>query len=57
MMKCRIWPAWIGETWLFHVALNKKMSFFPAGIYVFKVNNENTKAMYEICSELTMSSE
>ena len=57
MMKCRIWPAWIGETWLFHVALNKKMSFFPAGIYVFKVNNENTRAMYEICSELTMSSE
>ena len=33
------------------------MSFFPAGIYVFKVNNENTRAMYEICSELTMSSE
>ena len=25
-----------------------------AGIYLFKVNNENTKTMYEICSKLTI---
>ena len=26
---------------------------FPAGIYLFKVNNENTRANSEICSKLT----
>ena len=26
----------------------------PAGSYVFKVNNRNTRARYEICSELTI---
>ena len=26
----------------------------PAGIYLFKVNNRNTRTMCEICSELTI---
>ena len=26
----------------------------PTGIYLFKVNNRNTRAMYEICSKLTI---
>ena len=26
----------------------------PAGNYMFKVNNRNTRAKYEICSELTV---
>ena len=29
------------------------MSLFPANIYLFKVNNENTITMFEICSNLT----
>ena len=28
---------------------------FPASIYLFKVNNENTKTMREICSKLTIN--
>ena len=27
---------------------------FPAGIYLLKVNNRNTRAKYEICSKLTI---
>ena len=27
----------------------------PAGNYMFKVNNRNTRAMSEICSKLTIS--
>ena len=27
-------------------------SKFPAGIYMFKVNNRNTRTRYEICSKL-----
>ena len=27
---------------------------FPADIYMFKVNNRNTRTMYEICSKLTI---
>ena len=26
----------------------------PAGIYVFKVNNSNTRSSYEICLKLTI---
>ena len=26
----------------------------PANIYLFKVNNENTRKRYKICSKLTM---
>ena len=26
----------------------------PAGIYLLKVNNRNTRAWYEICSKLTI---
>ena len=29
-------------------------SKFPAGIYMFKVNNRNTRTRYEICSKLTI---
>ena len=28
--------------------------FIPAGIYLFKVNNEKTSTMGEICSKLTI---
>ena len=28
-------------------------SYIPAGIYLPKVNNRNTRTRYEICSELT----
>ena len=28
---------------------------FPADIYLFKVNNGNGRAMYEICSKLTIT--
>ena len=27
---------------------------YPAGKYLFKVNNVNTRTMYEICSKLTI---
>ena len=27
---------------------------FPAGIYLFKVNNKNTRTRCEICSKLTI---
>ena len=27
---------------------------YPAGIYLFKVNNENTRTMCKICSKLTI---
>ena len=30
-----------------------KLSFFPAGIYLLKVNNRNTRTRCEICSKLT----
>ena len=28
--------------------------FYPAGIYLFKVNNRNTRTRCEICSKLTI---
>ena len=27
---------------------------YPAGIYLFKVDNRNTRTMYEVCSKLTI---
>ena len=38
---------------------NKNLTYFskryiPAGIYVFKVNNGNTKIRCEICSKITI---
>ena len=32
----------------------KSKKRIPAGIYLLKVNNRNTKARYEICLKLTM---
>ena len=32
--------------------VNKPCIIDPAGIYLFKVNNRNTRIMYEICSNL-----
>ena len=29
-------------------------NWYPAGNYMFKVNNRNTRARYEICSKLTI---
>lgn len=31
-------------------------TFFPFGIYLFKVNNGNTRTLYEIYSKLTIAS-
>ena len=28
---------------------------YPAGVYLFKVNNENTRTICEICSVLTLN--
>ena len=37
------------------VITNKKMiTHLPAGIYLLKVNNRNTRASCEICSKLTI---
>ena len=33
---------------------NKRYIFNPAGIYLVKVNNRNTRARCEICSKLTI---
>ena len=30
-----------------------KLETIPAGNYMFKVNNRNTKTRYEVCSKLT----
>ena len=30
---------------------------FPAGNYIFKVNNRNTRASLEICSKLTIKTQ
>ena len=30
------------------------ISKYPAGIYLLKVNNRNTRARFEICSKLTL---
>ena len=34
--------------------LTQKYCFYPVGIYMFKVNNRNTKIRCEICSKLTI---
>ena len=31
-----------------------QLNSFPAGIYLLKVNNKNTRIQYEICSKLTI---
>ena len=36
------------------ICINLNKTNFPAGIYLFKVNNENTRAIGEICSKLTI---
>ena len=37
------------------IQLDKRINQFnPAGIYLFKVNNINTRARYEICLKLTI---
>ena len=37
------------------VAMTKSSIFLPAGIYLLKVNNRNTRTRYEICSKLTIN--
>ena len=32
----------------------KEVNLFPAGIYLLKVNNRNTRTRCEICSKLTI---
>ena len=34
--------------------LMKEVSNFPAGIYLLKINNRNTRTKYKICSKLTI---
>ena len=34
--------------------LSVRLQIYPAGIYLFKINNENTRTMCEICSKLTI---
>ena len=34
--------------------MKKKPLFLPAGIYLLKVNNRDTRARCEICSKLTI---
>ena len=40
------------ESMLFYIASN--CNCIPAGIYLFKVNNRNTRTKCEICSQLTI---
>ena len=52
------------ENWLtgFHVLVTQDIKWFheftsiPAYIYLFKVDNRNTRKRYEICSKLTIKS-
>ena len=39
----------------FECSFQSKFSVVPAGIYLFKVNNRNTRTRCEICSELTIN--
>ena len=40
---------------MLHMVLNTLLKdLFPAGIYLLKVNNGNTRAICEICSKLTI---
>ena len=38
----------------FYYLVGAITAHYPAGIYLFKVNNLNNKTMREICSKLTM---
>ena len=38
----------------FHFSLSTFSSVIPAGIYLLKVNNRNTRTRCEICSKLTI---
>ena len=33
---------------------NRKTGTYPANIYLFKVDNKNSRKRYEICSKLTI---
>ena len=37
-----------------NVSHARRREFVPADIYFFKVNNENTRTICEICSKLTI---
>ena len=36
------------------VSLSLNLNIFPGGIYLFKVNNGNTRTVCKICSKLTI---
>ena len=40
-------------SWLRAIAASVSTVYYPAGIYLFKVNNGNRRRMCEICSKLT----
>ena len=46
---CVTWRQWIVSEW--SVSLEKD---YPVGIYIFKVNNRNTRTRCRICSKLTI---
>ena len=45
----KTWRFWCSSEWFFMWFL-----LYPASIYLFKVNNRNTRTMCEICSKLTI---
>ena len=44
---CQLPLLWISKT-------SHRVCNYPAGIYLLKVNNKNTRTRFEICSKLTM---
>ena len=49
-----LWRAFIMTTSVYCISKNGKVSN-PANIYLFKVNNRNTRKRREICSQLTIT--
>ena len=43
-----------GHTHFFNILLRYYLHPIPAGIYLFNVNNENTRTTSDICSEFTI---
>ena len=45
---------WMENTWDAHDILDLWSHMLPVNIYLFKVNNRNTRKRCEICSKLTI---
>ena len=51
----RLFKIWAGDyqsSYFSNEFSEKFNSYFPAGIYLLKVNNRNTRARFEICSKV-----